>query len=210
MGKEVHVGRPSKYPEEFRSEAVRLLGQSDCSVAQVARDLGVNAETVRTLVRADEVETGERVGFSKSERAELAELRRRVKRLEQEKEILGKAAAFVAREGKVISDDYADPPGNNFVGSSGEFSRAEPPIPADAVSGETILVGLTFDAKISNGDWPMLGDAPIREDVPLPAYKVAIGHPEKIEIEAYSGSRSRPATASELGTAPLSQRLFSA
>jgi hypothetical protein len=85
---------------------------------------------------------------------------------------------------------------------AGEFSLAEPPIPADAVSGETILVGLTFDAKISNGDWPMLGDAPVREDVPLPAYKVAIGHPEKIEIEDYSGTRSRPATTSELGTVP--------
>lgn len=94
------MGRPSKYPEEFRVEAVRLVRQSDSSVAQVARDLGVNAETLRTWVRADEVESGDRAGLTKAERAELAELRRRVKRLEQEKEILGKAAAFFAREGK--------------------------------------------------------------------------------------------------------------
>lgn len=94
------MGRPSKYPEEFRIEAVRLVRQSGSSVAQVARDLGVNAETLRTWVRADQVETGDRVGLTRVERAELAELRRRVKRLEQEKEILGKAAAFFAREGK--------------------------------------------------------------------------------------------------------------
>lgn len=94
------MGRPSKYPEEFRTEAVRLVRQSGSTVAQVARELGINAETLRTWVRADEVETGDRVGLTKAERAELAELRRRVKRLEQEKEILGKAAAFFAREGK--------------------------------------------------------------------------------------------------------------
>lgn len=94
------MGRPSKYPEEFRTEAVRLVRQSGSTVAQVARELGINAETLRTWVRADEVETGDRVGLTKAERAELTELRRRVKRLEQEKEILGKAAAFFAREGK--------------------------------------------------------------------------------------------------------------
>lgn len=94
------MGRPSKYPEEFRTEAVRLVRQSGSTVAQVARELGINAETLRTWVRADEVETGDRAGLTKAERAELTELRRRVKRLEQEKEILGKAAAFFAREGK--------------------------------------------------------------------------------------------------------------
>ena len=94
------MGRPSKYPDEFREEAVRLVRQSDSSVAKVARELGINAETLRTWVRADEVETGDRAGLTKAERAELVELRRRVKRLEQEREILGKAAAFFAREGK--------------------------------------------------------------------------------------------------------------
>lgn len=94
------MGRPSKYPDEFREEAVRLVRQSDSSVAKVARELGINAETLRTWVRAAEVETGDRAGLTKVERAELVELRRRVKRLEQEREILGKAAAFFAREGK--------------------------------------------------------------------------------------------------------------
>jgi transposase len=94
------MGRPSKYPEEFRIEAVRLVRETEKTVSGVARDLGINPETLRNWVRADEVETGDRAGLAKAERAELVELRKRVRRLEQEREILGKATAFFAAEGR--------------------------------------------------------------------------------------------------------------
>lgn len=94
------MGRQSKYPEEFREEAVRLARSSDSSIAQTARDLGIHYEMLRKWVRADEVESGERPGMTRSEQAELVELRKRVRKLEQEREILGKAAAFFANEGR--------------------------------------------------------------------------------------------------------------
>ena len=88
------MGRPSKYPDEFRDEAVRLATAARAAgrpIAQTASELGINAQTLYNWLHAAQVESGDRQGLTKAERAELAELRKKVKRLEQEREILGKA-----------------------------------------------------------------------------------------------------------------------
>ena len=94
MGKPLH----GPYDPAFRARAVELVRTSGLSKAQVARDLGINTETLRLWVKQAEIDTGPRDGLTTEEKAELARLRREVAVLQEEREILTKAAAFVARE----------------------------------------------------------------------------------------------------------------
>jgi transposase len=86
------------YPPEFRAEAVRLARSPGHSIPQVARDLGIANESLRRWVMQTAVDAGEAPGLSTDERAELVRLRREIRTLRTEREILKKAAAFFARE----------------------------------------------------------------------------------------------------------------
>lgn len=86
------------YSPEFRREAVQLVQNTDRSIAQVARDLGISNQTLRNWIKQADVDAGRREGLSTDEREELGRLRRENRTLLQEREILKKAAAFFARE----------------------------------------------------------------------------------------------------------------
>lgn len=92
------MGRSSKYTPEFREEAVRLHREYEGSVTETARRLGLGSETLRKWVRQAEVDAGERAGVTREEHAEIVRLRRELRRVEEEKLILQKAAAYFARE----------------------------------------------------------------------------------------------------------------
>lgn len=95
------MGRPSKYPPEFRAEAVELVRTSGRPRVQVAKSLGISDNTLRNWVQADRdarTRAEDPDGLSESERAELARLRRENADLRLDREILRKAAAFFARE----------------------------------------------------------------------------------------------------------------
>lgn len=90
---------PRPYPREFREGAVTLARQGERPVGEIAKELGIAESCLRNWLKQDRLDRRERDdGLTSKEREELRELRRRVRRLEQEKEILRKAAAFFARE----------------------------------------------------------------------------------------------------------------
>lgn len=86
------------YPPEFRVEVVRLYRSSGKSLKVISTELGISLETLRTWVKRTQIDEGTRPGLSTEERAELRELRRKVRRVEEERDILKKATAFFARE----------------------------------------------------------------------------------------------------------------
>jgi len=89
--------RPA-YPPEFRVEAVRLCRASDRSLKAVAADLGISTNTLREWVRRAEMDEATHEKRGEDESVELKRLRREVRVLREEREILRKAAAFFAKE----------------------------------------------------------------------------------------------------------------
>ncbi len=87
------------YPPEFRAEAVRLVRDGGRPISVVAKDLGVSTESLRSWVKQDALDSGQRKdGLTTDARMELVRLRRRVRDLEADTFILKKATAFFAAE----------------------------------------------------------------------------------------------------------------
>jgi transposase-like protein len=88
------------FTDEFKAETVRLVLEGGKTVAEVARDLDLTESAVRVWVHQAKVDRGQgKPGeLTTAEREELQLLRREVKQLRMEREILKKAAAFFAKE----------------------------------------------------------------------------------------------------------------
>ncbi|MDO9556255.1 MAG: transposase [Coriobacteriia bacterium] len=93
------MARRSKYSPEFRERSIRVARQSDRSISEVARDLGIHPETLRVWVRQDEADDGTRTDrLTTAEREELSALRSENRDLKRSNEILKAASVFFARE----------------------------------------------------------------------------------------------------------------
>ncbi len=90
-----------RYSPEFKREAVELYRRSGKSLQVVAGELGVAVESLRSWNKQHDVDIGAREGLTTPEREELRELRRKLMRVEQERDLLKRAAAFFARETEI-------------------------------------------------------------------------------------------------------------
>ena len=95
---------PPRYPDAFRAEAVELVCSGARSIPQIARDLGINEQTLRNWIKRAEIDAGRgEIGeLTSDERAELTRRRRENRVLQQEKEILKHAAAWFAKETETL------------------------------------------------------------------------------------------------------------
>ncbi len=89
---------PRPYPQEFRDEVVAVARRHEAPLSQIAKDFGISDATVHNWLKRADVEDGVRPGVTTAEAAENRELKKRLRLVEQENEILRRAAAFFARE----------------------------------------------------------------------------------------------------------------
>ena len=89
-----------KFTRDFKEEAVRLCKEGERSIGQVAKDLDLSESALRRWAEQYDVDhsAGRPEALTTEEREELRALRRRVRTLEQEREVLKKATALFARE----------------------------------------------------------------------------------------------------------------
>jgi transposase len=95
--KDVAVPRP--YPREFRDDVVRVARNREdgVTIEQIAADFGIHPMTLSKWMRQADVDDGAKPGISRTESVELRELRRRNRLLEQEVEVLRRAAAYLSQ-----------------------------------------------------------------------------------------------------------------
>ena len=95
--KDVLVPRP--YPREFRDDVVRVARnrESGVTIEQIATDFGVHPMTLHKWMRQADIDEGTKPGTSTGESGELRDARRRIRLLEQENEVLRRAAAYLSQ-----------------------------------------------------------------------------------------------------------------
>lgn len=89
------------FPREFKLEAVRLVTEQGVTIAQAARDLDIHENVLRKWVRQyreDPAHAFPGAGQMKPEQAEIAQLKKEIRKLKAERDILKKAAAYFAKD----------------------------------------------------------------------------------------------------------------
>ena len=90
---------PKPYPKEFRDDVVRVARdrESGVTIEQIAKDFGVHPMTLQKWMRRADIDDGSKPGMTSGQSAELREANKRIRLLEQENEVLRRAAAYLSQ-----------------------------------------------------------------------------------------------------------------
>ena len=90
---------PKPFPKEFRDDVVRVARSRDPgqTLEQIATDFGISASCLRAWLKAADVEDGVKPGMTVEQAGELREAKKRIRLLEQENEVLRRAAAYLSQ-----------------------------------------------------------------------------------------------------------------
>lgn len=86
-----------QYPKEFRDDVVAVARRRQAPINQIAKDFGVSEASLHNWIKKADVEDGVRPGQTEAERSEVRELKKRNRLLEQENEVLRRAAAYLSQ-----------------------------------------------------------------------------------------------------------------
>jgi transposase len=85
------------YPKEFRDDVVAVARKGEAPLSQIARDFGISEGALSNWLKKADIEDGNRPGLSDADRVELREAKKRIRLLEQENEVLRRAAAYLSQ-----------------------------------------------------------------------------------------------------------------
>ena len=85
------------YPKEFRDDVVAVARKGEAPLNQIARDFGISEGALSNWLKRADIEDGNRPGLSDDDRKELREANKRIRLLEQENEVLRRAAAYLSQ-----------------------------------------------------------------------------------------------------------------
>lgn len=88
---------PKPYPKEFRDDVVAVAREGQAPLKQIAKDFGISEGCLHNWIKQADIEDGHRPGLAETDRAELRELKKRNRLLEQENEVLRRAAAYLSQ-----------------------------------------------------------------------------------------------------------------
>ena len=88
---------PKPYPKEFRDDVVAVARKAQAPLNQIAKDFGISEGCLHNWLKKADVDDGGRAGLTDADRAELRELKKRNRLLEQENEVLRRAAAYLSQ-----------------------------------------------------------------------------------------------------------------
>jgi len=88
---------PKPYPREFRDDVVAVARQGQAPLTQIAKDFGISDGCLSNWLKKADIEDGNRPGITESEATQVRELKKRNRLLEQENEVLRRAAAYLSQ-----------------------------------------------------------------------------------------------------------------
>ena len=91
------VNVPKAFPKEFRRDVVAVARRGEAPISRIAKDFGISESCLQRWLKIADVEDGVKPGVTQAETVELREAKKRIKLLEQEVEILRRAAAYLSQ-----------------------------------------------------------------------------------------------------------------
>jgi transposase len=91
------ITMPQAFPEEFRRDVVAVALRRQSPISQIAKDFGISESCLHRWLKRAEIEDGVREGLMLADEAEIRELKKRNRLLEQENEVLRRAAIYLGQ-----------------------------------------------------------------------------------------------------------------